>query len=133
MTCAEMNDKINFWKEELFLSDWDINWKISMVNSELSDIDDCNDIIPYVEIVGDQIAMVDLQMEFRTTDKLEIYNFDFDYVIVKALLQIINGPFTDYDPPEYDTNNIYAVDRAREIVDTHRIYKSQGYQALQTN
>jgi hypothetical protein len=46
MTCAEMNKLISFWKEELFLSDWDIDWKISMINSDLSDIDDCNDIIP---------------------------------------------------------------------------------------
>lgn len=104
-----------------------------MINSDLSDIDVCNDIAPYVEIVGDQIAMVDLQMDFRTTDKLDIFDFDFDYVVLKALLQIINGPLTDNDPPEYDAKYIFVMDRAREIVDTHRIYKSQGYQVLQMN
>jgi hypothetical protein len=77
--------------------------------------------------------MVDMQMEFRTIDKLEIFDFDFDYVIVKALLQIINGPFTDDDPPEYDTKYIFVIDRAREIVDSHRIYKSQWNQPIQLN
>jgi hypothetical protein len=43
-----------------------------MLNSSLSDINDSNDIILYVEIIGDQTAMLDLQMEFRTIDKLEV-------------------------------------------------------------
>ena len=120
MTCAEMNKMISFWKGELFLSDWDIDWKISMINSDLSDIDDCNDIIPYVEITGSQNAIVDMEMEFRTTDKLEVFDFDFYYVIVKALLQVIYGPFTDDDPPEYDAKYDYIIDKAREIVDTYR-------------
>lgn len=123
MTCTEMNTILDCWKDELMLCNWNINWKVSL---QMEDGECFKDIFPFVMITGEHEAMIDIQADLREEDSILEFNFDIDYVIVMALLQIHFGAFSSDDFNDFSTKFDLLDDLATGLVLRKRRYNDEN-------
>ncbi len=118
-----MNTILDCWKDELMLCNWNINWKVSL---QMEDGECFKDIFPFVMITGEHEAMIDIQADLREEDSILEFNFDIDYVIVMALLQIHFGAFSSDDFNDFSTKFDLLDDLATGLVLRKRRYNDEN-------